>query len=384
MGKKLLIGAYHLQKNARSEAHIKDIADCGIEYIIGMNRDYDALDLFEKYGVGAIVEGAVPGWWGGHGENAGKLAEINPLEKYEEKAADFKDHPAIVGLCSGDEPSALDFPYYGKVIEKIKELFPGKIPYLNLYANYGVLADCTVPLEKQFGTRGYEEHLEEYAKNIPLDYISFDHYPYSANAEGYIENLRQVSEVCRRTGREMWVVAQVNSSKPGEWISENQLRFQGFSALAFGAARITWACYCAGWWHNQVLDNSGEKTKQYEKLKKVNGELKQMASRYADYDFVKGYAASANETAFAGKIKITAPCPTVIGEMKKDGGSGALICAVDDPYDTSSKENKITFRTDADDVVIFGESGIIPYIKRTDGTYEFALLSSHAALVLAE
>ena len=98
MSKKLLIGAYHLQKNARSDAHIKDIADCGIDYIIGMNRDYETLDLFKKYGVGAIVEGAVPGWWGGRGDNAGKLEETNPLERYEEKAKEFVDHPAILGV----------------------------------------------------------------------------------------------------------------------------------------------------------------------------------------------------------------------------------------------------------------------------------------------
>ncbi|MBQ7915173.1 MAG: hypothetical protein IJ315_00110, partial [Firmicutes bacterium] len=71
----------------------------------------------------------------------------------------------------------------------------------------------------------------------------------------------------------MWIVLQVNSKHKEEWISENNLRFQAYTAMAFGAENIIWACYTAGWWHNQVLDEKGEKTQQYEKLKKVNGEI---------------------------------------------------------------------------------------------------------------
>ena len=67
---RLNIGAYILQPYARSEAHIKDIADCGIDFIVCMQDDRAALDLFEKYGVGAILTWVVPGWWGGDGSKA--------------------------------------------------------------------------------------------------------------------------------------------------------------------------------------------------------------------------------------------------------------------------------------------------------------------------
>ena len=130
---KLNIGVYHLRPYARTEAHIKDLADCGVDFVICMDYDRPALDLFSKYGVGAIVSGIVPGWWGGDGDNAGKLEETNPLSKYEEAAASFKDHPAIWGIDIGDEPSALDFPYYAKVMAKVEELFPNQFAFLNLY-----------------------------------------------------------------------------------------------------------------------------------------------------------------------------------------------------------------------------------------------------------
>ena len=76
--KRLNIGTYCLAPFARSEQHIKDLAACGIDFVMSFNHDTEALDLFEKYGVGAVVCDAVPGWWGGEGERAGKLCEINP------------------------------------------------------------------------------------------------------------------------------------------------------------------------------------------------------------------------------------------------------------------------------------------------------------------
>ena len=60
---KLLIGAYCLQENAKTDAHIKAIRDCGVDFIIGglPASDRATLDLFAKHGVGAIVNGVVPG-----------------------------------------------------------------------------------------------------------------------------------------------------------------------------------------------------------------------------------------------------------------------------------------------------------------------------------
>ena len=54
-------------------------------------------------------------------------------------------------------------------------------------------------------------------------------------------------------------------------------------AAAFGAEAITWACSGKGWFTNNVLTAKGEKTEQYEKLKKVNGELHSIGPRYMRY-----------------------------------------------------------------------------------------------------
>ena len=58
---RLNVGAYILKPYARTEQHIKDIADCGIDFMTCVDYDKKMLDLFNKYHIGAVVSGVVPG-----------------------------------------------------------------------------------------------------------------------------------------------------------------------------------------------------------------------------------------------------------------------------------------------------------------------------------
>lgn len=294
--RRLNIGVYHLREYARTEQHIRDLSECGIDFVICMSNDRPALDLFSKYGIGAIVTGIVPGWWGGDGNNAGTMAESRPLSLYESAAASFTDHPAIWGIDVGDEPSALDFPHYGRVIDKVNSLFPKQFAYLNLYPNYASVSENTAEQTvSQLGTATYEEHIAEYCRCVPADYLCYDFYLYAINVPKAYENLRTVSDACLKTGRSMWIVLQVNANRPEQWITENELRFQAYTAMAFGAENIIWACYTAGWWHNQVLDEAGRKTEQYGKLKTVNGEIRTIAEEYMNYRRVSTHFVGVHE-----------------------------------------------------------------------------------------
>ena len=95
---RLNIGTYILKPYARTEKHVKDLADCGIDFVVCAEYDVPMLDLFEKCGVGAIVTGIVPHWWGGDGENAGSLSKAISYDHVTEAARKFKDHPAIWGV----------------------------------------------------------------------------------------------------------------------------------------------------------------------------------------------------------------------------------------------------------------------------------------------
>lgn len=400
---KLNIGAYVLQAYARSEQHVRDIADCGIDFMTWIPYDRRLLDLFQKYHIGAIVNNAVPGWWGGEGKDAGLLSTKHPMEVYEKGAARFRDHPAIWGIDIGDEPSALDFPYYGHVYRRVDELFPCQFPFLNLYPNYASVSQNTSEQTvNQLGTPTYQEHIAQYVKYVPSDYICYDFYLYSINVHQAYENLRVVADACLGSGRSMWIVLQVNSNKEEKWITENQLRFQAYTAMAFGAENILWGCYTAGWWYNNVLDKKGNKTEQYDKLRRVNAEIHLLGPSYMKYrrvrtDFVsfdgtewlKGVRQASVPTLSNGiftDLHTLDHSPLVVGTMLSRSGNGdnaVFVCAADDPYDEHPANHSLSFNAEGRRIKALGTRGEIPVVRNDDGTYTLDLPSNQAVLIEA-
>ena len=78
---KLNIGAYHLQPYASTEAHVKDVADCGIDFMLCIRTDRKLLDLFQKYNVGAV------------------LNQVGRRRKQRRKAEDEEYDPGISACC---------------------------------------------------------------------------------------------------------------------------------------------------------------------------------------------------------------------------------------------------------------------------------------------
>lgn len=407
---KLLIGAYCLQANARTEAHVKAIRECSVDFIVGVGVDDRAtLDLFAKHGVGAVVNGVVPGWWGGDGGNAGRLREKNPPEAYSKGAAAFNDHPAIWAVSIGDEPSALDFPYYGEVVRQLHRELPSVPLYLNIYPNYASVAQNTgKQIVNQLGAATYAEHVAEYCRNVPLDYISYDFYPYVAPAsfDSFIskcyDNFILVADACRRTGRGFWYIPQVNSRTGQTSTSENRLRFQACAALSFGAEAITWACWCKGWWTNNVLDAAGQQTEQYAKLKKVNAELKRLGQEYmkfrsTDTHFV-GFPhgsprnpkepvalPTALDAGFFKGVRASNGAPLLAGEMSaRDPALSAralFVTAADDPEDVKPATFELVFR--APGAKAYGGNGPIPVKELLDGSCSIPFRSCQGVLLVS-
>ena len=407
---KLLIGAYCLQANAKTDAHVKAIHDCGVDFIVGglPATDRATLDLFAKNGVGAIVNGVVPGWWGGNGERAGKMHEVNPPEKYAAGAAAFKDHPAIWAIDIGDEPSALDFPYYGDVVRQLNKAIPGMPLYLNLYPNYASVAQNTGKQTiNQLGTKTYAEHIAVYCRDVPLDYISYDFYPYTAPAglnrfiSKMYDNFIVVANACRSTKRSFWYIPQVNSRDGLPPTSENRLRFQANAALSFGAEAITWACWCKGWWTNNVLDSAGMQTEQYEKLKRVNAELKTIGPQYMRFKNVATWFVGftpdyprrpslpfPDAREGASGIHASNGAQLLVGEMVARSADctdrAFYVTAADDPADEHPAKFEVVFDFKGKSVEAFGGNGAIPVSRRADGSCAISIASCQGVLIVVK
>lgn len=410
---KFHVGAYCLNPAAvRTDDVVRGIKDCGVEFIVGVDaNDVATLNLFAKHGVAAFASGAFPGWWGGNGANAGKMAERCPLEKYRRCADEFPDHPAIWAADVGDEPSALDFPHYGKVVEALRRWSPGLPLYLNLYPNYASVAENTGrQTVNQLGTKTYREYVAEYCRHVPLDYVSYDFYPYmkddKANAVFRLkmyDNFRIVADACRATGRSFWYIPQVNSRYEDLHMTENTLRFQAFAAMAFGADTITWACYTKGWWVNNVVNPDGTKNVEYDRLRVVNGELHRLGGEFMRFRSVAthfvGFPAEERldtigvrvlrelDAAGFGGVRADDGAALLVGEMAaRDASSperAIFVMAADDMYDRHPARRVVRFRTARGDVRAFGPGGLVPLAKgAAEGEWTFTVDSSSAVLVV--
>ena len=401
--KKLNIGTYFLDDYACTEKHVKELSECGIDFVVCMENKRKTLDLFLKYNVGAIVSHIVPFWWSAKKFNPppGTMAEHNPIADYIKAADDFTDHPAIWGIDCGDEPSALDFKHYGKVMECVNKRFDNQFGYVNLYPNYATVAlNNEEETVSQLGVATYDKYIEEYCKYVGTDYICYDFYVYSCNVSRMYQNLIAVADACVKTGRSMWIVLQVNPHKEALFISENQLRYQAYTAMAFGTENIIWACYTKGWWHNQVLDSEGNKTQQYNKLKAINAEIKSIADEYMKYrrtsthfvgfgennpelENIKYESLDELNTGVFTEFRTDSPC--VVGEMtsRDNNTSHALfVFAAGDSQDDSPHICNITFNAGEREISLVGVDKDAVLKNNGSGNYSVSVKSNRVVMLV--
>ena len=414
---KLLIGAYSFHKPAHDESHVRELKECGVDFVTGVQAtDREVLDLLAKYGIGCIAD-MLPGWWGGDGSNAGKMRTSRPKGIYESRLAEYVaslDHPAIWMLNLCDEPSALDLPYLGEVCDLVAARAPKTPAYLNLYPNYASVSKNTGDeTRNQLGTKTYAEHIDVYCRTVPLDYISYDFYVYTPNLNRrpslyrqMYDNFNIVADACRRTGRSFWYIPQVNSHKTANFepTTRNRLRFQAYTAMAFGTEAISWACWMPGWWTNNVLTVTGEKTAQYERLKTVNAELHRLGPLYMRYRSTTthyvGFAATNGletlgkplldvlDAAWFRDLHTLESTPLVVGEMSprgKDDGSRALfVVASGDPFDYAPAVRTLVFSVPQErGVEAFGPQGPVELDREVDGSYVMRIAENSAVLLVS-
>ena len=421
---KFIVGTYRFGDKIpgfRTEQHVKELKEAGIDCVYSMRPGtnaaafYATMDLFEKYGVGCITEGGVEIGAAcpvGAGKR-GVLREKLPPECYERAAKRFRTHPALWGLDVCDEPSGLDLPYLGEACQFVRRLHPDQFPYVNLFPSYARVATNSASLTaSQLGALSYKDYIDAYCRYVPLDYISFDIYPYSRKKPNGIpllfENLRIVSDACLRTGKSLWFVGQVNTwdrDSPPPPLAENCMRYQAYTAMAFGAETMVWACWTKGWWYNNVYSENGEKTAAYDRVKRVNAELHRLGDEFMRYrrtathlvgyagrpEYLKGAGCVSEDAAFTGwfrDVRAEDGGPLLVGEMVPRTAAvrsnAIFVFASDDPYDEKPLLRTIRFVPHGRTVRAFGGYGSLPVSRGEDGVCTISLTSNAAVLVTVE
>jgi hypothetical protein len=194
----------------------------------------------------------------------------------EKTVRQFMNHPATAGYMLRDEPNRSDFPELAEWAAKIRRTDDRHFCYLNLFPNYAS--------EEQLGTKTYKEHVDLFVKEVPVQFISFDHYPVIGDSlrANWYENLEIIAATARKAGKPFWAFALAVAHGKYPIPTLAQLRLQVFSDLAYGAQGIEyftyWTPYDTTWnFNNGPITPEGKRTVVYDRIREVNREIENLS-----------------------------------------------------------------------------------------------------------
>jgi len=192
--------------------------------------------------------------------------------------ADYAGHPALWGYFVTDEPNASQFENLGAINRYLLKKDPKHIPAVNLFPTYAS--------QEQLGNPTYEEHVSSFIQTVRPRLLSYDHYALVGDGlrPDYFENM----EIIRRQALKHKIpfnfillsVPHFSYRDP----TEADLRWQVNTALAYGARGIMYFTYSSlpdndryKGWGEAIIARDGSRTVKYEQVKRINGEVKQLA-----------------------------------------------------------------------------------------------------------
>jgi len=264
----------------------RELKECGINYNLSFHSNVEelaqAMDMANEAGIKMIIH----------------CPELyNEPEKIVNR---FKEHPALAGYYLQDEPNRNDFPHLGELVRRIQAVDNEHFCYINLFPNYAS--------SEQLGISSYLEHVQLFLQEVPVEILSFDHYPISVrdkisylskvkhrlnmsvnnrinNKERYIngewyKNLEIISNEARKAGMPFWAFALTTAhwSYPIPTLAD--LRLQIYCNLAYGAQGLQYFTYWTPFtddienFHDGPIDfYTRDKTETWYTVQKMNKEI---------------------------------------------------------------------------------------------------------------
>lgn len=208
----------------------------------------------------------------------------------EETVKRLMKHPALYGYHIVDEPAAGGFKELGEWVRRIQAVDNRHPCYINLLPNWAPAWG--------FGTDTYTEYVDSFIKEVPVPFISFDHYPVividsmrTLRPEWY-NNLEFIAETSKKTGLPFWAFALTVAHVIYPIPTVGEIKLQMYSNLAYGAQTLQYFTYWNPgenpiWdFHRAPIDLKGKRTDVYDRIKLVNREIHHLAGVFLDSKLV--------------------------------------------------------------------------------------------------
>lgn len=251
------------------ESMVKDMAENGINLIAFTPAEL--LDACEENGVKAILfDGSfTPRFDLPYDSEKGNKALREAIKLY-------NDHPAIYGYHLKDEPGPDQFPELAKSVKLVKELAPGKWPYINL-------------LPTQSYGDAYESYLEQFAQICKPTAFSYDNYsedyaPEAGTGSLFWKNLAQVRNAAQRHDLPFWNIILTAPHFSYSELTASDLRLRVYGSLVYGAKGLSYYKFISaslpildapdlGNFRMAPIDQYGRRTSTWDLLRNVNSQV---------------------------------------------------------------------------------------------------------------
>lgn len=246
----------------------------------------------------------------------------------------FKNNPYVSGWILSDEP-AYD------TLETLKEQYdafykedPTHLVYINLVGI--VYKKFTGPFSSY---SGYLNHIQ----NLFAPALwSYDYYPITVRSgkldvdyNQFYSSLEDMSSIAKKTSRPFWGFCESMAYKTSSYSrpapTEAYLRFEAFSALAYGAQGIVyWAyslrkAYGGETYQSALVDLEGKKSKAWYAAQKVNQEIKKFNDVFYQSE-VKGVW-HLGDNLYKGTKRLSGPVGPV--KMIRAGKAGVVVSQIE-------------------------------------------------------
>lgn len=251
--------------------------------------------------------------------------QSNDVNEVSESECDIT--PEFCGYVGDNEWQTEDLR---TVYEKIKEEDPNHMVFFTLAVTYN---KCFIGCYKT-----YESYLAAFERTFRPPVWMFDYYPVTGPDDNWNVNYKDFYKwfliflnMSKKTKRPFWYYCQsVSYEQNGKVIfptpTEGMLRWEAFTALAFGAKGIAYYRYTMGRdtdstkYLSAPIDKEGEKTPVWYAMQQVNNEIKKYSNSFLNSEVIKIYSVGLpNDGLPAMEDSGEYPYPPLLGILCHDG-----------------------------------------------------------------
>lgn len=275
----------------RNDFHFKKLAECGLTFVNGFaphenttDEIIRALDLSAENDLLYFVNRASTHYAiVSYPEN-----EVVPAQ-FVTGLEPFVSHPAFAGELLMDEPGKPLIKSVAAFVRVFEEHFKPKMWHVNLFPTY-----ATGGIQ----THSYEDYIDTWMAEVKPPCISYDSYPLLASGgiiDDYYYNLDLIRKKALQFRIPFWTFIQTLSISRTPGVpdkrepSREDIRWQVWSNLAFGAKGIQYFCYWTPGSATEVFTDAligrdGNETVRYKVVQQLNKEVQAIGRKVLGSD----------------------------------------------------------------------------------------------------